>query len=810
MSNKINNNIIIWYLSRNMELFPLRGVSKVPLESGWQTNEYSYNDMFLYASNGNNVGWRLGPCDVVFDVDPRQGGDKSLARLKADIGLDLDETTCIVATGGGGWHYYYTKPEILKFRSLPEYPGIDIKRQGGYVVIAGSGHESGNFYSFANDLDVALIPPQLASHYGKATHIHRELDPNTLTPDELDSVLVLLNPENYSNNDSWFPLLAASCNATQGNEEAREIFVEWSIRDSKYADDSEIIRNRWDSVAATAHLQDDIRHIGTLVHELKKHDVVLPECIVNKGRPDFKIEALQSIDDVIAAISFIPEDSSDRELKFLADEIVRLSKDEEEKNRVFDMLEDALGRDTYVLRKASGMSGCSENLGLFYAQPTLDFAQRVALATIDNYFGGGQNIVRGADETFWKYGGTHWAKLNKDVLRQAIILISDRTRGNDAVRINTDAVLRQTYNLMQGYCANEEGVFFMNTNLKSCINTLTCEIWLDPSTGKRTLQEHSPASYLTTVLPVEYDPDSTCPIFDNALRDIFSAEENPEDMIRHIWEIFGYTMQPKKNIASWFLFHGKGANGKTFLLRVLSAMLGKAVLDKAVDSFNIRSNKHAYFDLVGKLALIDEDVKSQIFLPDDFLKHFSETKTLSATEHYKAAQEYQMNVTCLMAANSWPSSKDLSHGMLRRAYIVPFKKTFTKEEMDIDLFDKVAKLELSGILNRAIDGLTRLRKRGNFKEPRPCIEAKSEWLTNANQAAEFINDCYEERAGRSIKLTDVFTTYNNWKSIQGVSGGYHYKAFRAALENMGIDISKGSGGYICMKNYIRKTSDVDV
>lgn len=800
--NKINNSILMWYMDRELELFPLRGASKVPLEAGWQEKVYTYNELYVHASKGGNIGWRLGPCDVVFDIDPRQSGDVSLDRLKKDIGLDLDDTTCMIKTGGGGYHYYYNKPDILKIRALPEYPGIDIKRLGGYVVIAGSAHESGNFYSFYNDLELNPIPPQLAAYYGRATHEHSlQGYDDVLTPGELETILMSLDPCDYNTNDTWFPILAASCNATQGDEEAREIFVEWSMLDENFAGNEATIRNRWDSVAATAQYQENgVRHIGTLVHELKKNGVDT-RWISNRGRPDFKVEALETIEDIYTAMSFIPDDASDRELMPIVTAMDDLGCDE----HVYNEFEKIVGRSASTIYRATDLLAINSDAP---NQPSLDFGQMVALAVLRDYFNRGKMLVRGEDETFWKFYKTHWEKIPKDVLRQQILLTADREKGFKTISPTlSEVIVRQSYNLLQAYSAEHESIFLKHSDTMSCINTLSCEVWLEQATGKIETKEHTPSSYLTHVLPIEYHPEDKCPIFDRALHQIFENEDDPDDMVRHLWEIFGYVMQPKKNIASWFLFHGKGANGKTFVLRILAAILGKAVCGKAVDSFNIRANKHAYFDLVGKLALIDEDVKSHIFLPDDFLKHFSESKTLSATEHYKAAKEYQMNVTCLMAANNWPSSKDLSHGMLRRAFILPFSRIFKTSEMDIDLYDKVVKLELSGVLNRAIEGLQRLRKRGTFLEPKPCIMAKDEWLKNANQAAEFLNECFVEEKGRSVKFKDVFSTYNNWKSMQGVHVGYSLKDLRAALENMGVTIERGGGNYVTMKGYRRQDID---
>ena len=90
-----------------------------------------------------NIGIACAPSNlVVFDIDYRNGGTTE--------GLNLDTFT--VATGDG-LHLYYTAPADAKFKGkLRE--GVDIKHNG-YVVGAGSLHESGKFYEVVKDIQPA-------------------------------------------------------------------------------------------------------------------------------------------------------------------------------------------------------------------------------------------------------------------------------------------------------------------------------------------------------------------------------------------------------------------------------------------------------------------------------------------------------------------------------------------------------------------------------------------------------------------------------------------------------------------------------
>ncbi len=75
---------------------------------------------------------------VVVDVDPAHGGDSSLSDLMTER---LVPRTLHVHTGSGGLHLYYRHPgQHVASRPMPNRAGIDIKADGGYVVLPPSTH----------------------------------------------------------------------------------------------------------------------------------------------------------------------------------------------------------------------------------------------------------------------------------------------------------------------------------------------------------------------------------------------------------------------------------------------------------------------------------------------------------------------------------------------------------------------------------------------------------------------------------------------------------------------------------------------
>jgi len=126
---------------------------------------------------------------VVLDVDPRNGGEESLARLQGVQGKL--PSTLAVRTGGGGTHYFFRHPRdrIVPNRApLSGFPGLDLKGDGGYVVAPPSRHVSGARYEWLEPRqEIADAPAWLLELAGEKRLVGRVeyapgVDSSTLPP----------------------------------------------------------------------------------------------------------------------------------------------------------------------------------------------------------------------------------------------------------------------------------------------------------------------------------------------------------------------------------------------------------------------------------------------------------------------------------------------------------------------------------------------------------------------------------------------------------------------------------------------------
>lgn len=105
----------------------------------------------------SNLGLSLTGGLVAVDTDPRNGGDATLDALLEEHGAFPE--TALAMTGGGGTHHLFFN---RSGRKLPGKlgKGVDLKGEGGYIVVEPSIHASGTAYAWeasSDPLDGALV-----------------------------------------------------------------------------------------------------------------------------------------------------------------------------------------------------------------------------------------------------------------------------------------------------------------------------------------------------------------------------------------------------------------------------------------------------------------------------------------------------------------------------------------------------------------------------------------------------------------------------------------------------------------------------
>lgn len=143
-------------------LFPVRPRGKTPLVNGWRRVATSSREQLeAWASEFPGCNWGMatgrGSGLFVLDVDDKPG----MASLDAFRGTGWELPRTLNVLTGQGHHYYFLYPGGREIRNSTKKlaPGLDVRGEGGYVVVPPSVHPSGARYSYADcGLSVEAAP----------------------------------------------------------------------------------------------------------------------------------------------------------------------------------------------------------------------------------------------------------------------------------------------------------------------------------------------------------------------------------------------------------------------------------------------------------------------------------------------------------------------------------------------------------------------------------------------------------------------------------------------------------------------------
>ena len=142
------------YAGYHWSVIPMRPRDKRPMIK-WQIYQQRMADVdeitgWYTRWPDANIGIVTGTISglVVLDIDPRHGGDQSLSQWGLEHG-PLPPT--IEATsGGGGRHIYFRHPGGLIHNRVGLAAGIDLRGDGGCIVVPPSIHSSGGAYRWTS------------------------------------------------------------------------------------------------------------------------------------------------------------------------------------------------------------------------------------------------------------------------------------------------------------------------------------------------------------------------------------------------------------------------------------------------------------------------------------------------------------------------------------------------------------------------------------------------------------------------------------------------------------------------------------
>lgn len=278
---------------------------------------------------------------------------------------------------------------------------------------------------------------------------------------------------------------------------------------------------------------------------------------------------------------------------------------------------------------------------------------------------------------------------------------------------------------------------------------------------------HTPDWFSTACLPYDYDPEATCPRWEQMLQQNL---ENDAERIALVQEFFGYTLVPTTDAQKCLCLVGDGGNGKSAVLAGLHALLGQDnVSTVPLEGF---AQRFAMAQTLGKLANIAAEVGELDRTAEGTLKAFVSGDPMPFERKGRDGFTARPTARLVLATNNLPRFSDKNEGIWRRICYVPFNRRVPQAER-VPGMDKaewwLRQGEVPGILNWALEGLKRLRgQQMQFTEPEASRAALEAHRKDSDPAREFLLEHYvpDENAA-PLPTAEVYQAYKSWCEEHG-------------------------------------------
>ena len=282
----------------------------------------------------------------------------------------------------------------------------------------------------------------------------------------------------------------------------------------------------------------------------------------------------------------------------------------------------------------------------------------------------------------------------------------------------------------------------------------------------------TPRLFSTTAIEYNFDPDASCPKFEQFLMDIL-----PDPDVREAVQMMvGLCLVPDTTYNVFFFLVGPAGTGKSTFLHILLALVGKdnvchLPFTRFSEKFSVGLLTEHLVNLIGEG---DTELPRHIGLGrvEGVLKDITDGGMLPVERKFHEPGMARATARCVAAANALPTFYDRSDAIWDRLCVIPFEvRKRGADDENRRLRHEIVAEELPGIFNWAVEGLAKLRRLHRFPETARGKELKEAHRAACDHEREFLEDtCVEDPSAPPLGTQALYTEYRSWMGARG----YHH------------------------------------
>lgn len=293
---------------------------------------------------------------------------------------------------------------------------------------------------------------------------------------------------------------------------------------------------------------------------------------------------------------------------------------------------------------------------------------------------------------------------------------------------------------------------------------------LDLRTG--VLRDGRPDDWITLQTGVPYDPDATCPRWEQFVREVFSPfPDTPPDpeLLTFFHRALGYSLTGDMREQVFFMAIGGGSNGKSLCLDTLEHVWGTYGQRANMRTFIGAGDSDKFYlaELEGKRLVFASETKPNQRMNEHVVKNFTGGESQSAERKYGHPFAFKPVGKIWLGVNHQPTVVDDSYGFWRRVRLLPFMRTFSGSTDDRHLKDTLRD-EAQGILAWAVRGCLDWQA-NRLPAPSSILAAVDDYQQQEDPLAEFVAAHITMDPEGRESYGRLMATYLTWAKTQGMS-----------------------------------------
>ena len=281
----------------------------------------------------------------------------------------------------------------------------------------------------------------------------------------------------------------------------------------------------------------------------------------------------------------------------------------------------------------------------------------------------------------------------------------------------------------------------------------------------RELYKHDINRMFSQIANTDYSEKMQPAVWLDFLNDIFAGGKA---VIRYIQKALGYSLTGSTREQIMFILFGKGRNGKSIFVEVISEILGDYSNNMQAKSLMVKKNDNINTDIarLSKARFVTSSEPNEGFRFDEgLIKQLTGGDKVTARFLYAEEFEYTPKFKIWVSTNHKPIIRGTDDGIWRRLVLIPFDVQIPEEKVDKDLKYKLLR-EAPAILNWMAEGAYMWMQEG-LAMPEKLKEASKDYRNEMDVIEQFIEDeCKRVDDGKE-KANELYELYKQWANNNG-------------------------------------------